>query len=308
MSVDWLLPALLTLVTAAPPLVFAAVGGGVVEKAGVLNLGVEGMMIIGAIAAFATAVSTGSEVLAIAAGAGAGVLIALIFGVLTVYLQSNQVATGLALTIFGLGLSALIGHSYVGKTFGGLAKLDIPGLSDIPVLGPVLFGHDALVYLSVVSVAVVAWVLTRTRTGLLIRAVGENHDAAHSIGYSVTLIRMGAILFGGAMAGIGGAYLSVAYTPLWVENMTAGRGWIALALVVFASWKPWRAFFGAYLFGGITIIQLYAQGMGVEVSAQFLSMLPYIATILVLVIISRDSARARLDAPACLGKNFHASG
>ena len=308
MSVDWLIPALLTIVTAATPLVFAAVGEVVVEKAGVLNLGVEGMMIIGAIAAFATAVSTGSEVLAVAAGAGAGVLIAFIFGVLTVYLQSNQVATGLALTIFGLGLSALIGHSYVGKTFGGLAKLDIPGLSDIPVLGPVLFGHDALVYLSVVSVAVVAWVLTRTRTGLLIRAVGENHDAAHSIGYSVTLIRMGAILFGGAMAGIGGAYLSVAYTPLWVENMTAGRGWIALALVVFASWKPWRAFFGAYLFGGITIIQLYAQGMGVEVSAQFLSMLPYLATILVLVTISRDSARARLDAPACLGKNFHASG
>ena len=308
MSVDWLIPALLTIVTAATPLVFAAVGEVVVEKAGVLNLGVEGMMIIGAIAAFATAVSTGSEVLAILAGAGAGVLIAIIFGVLTVYLQSNQVATGLALTIFGLGLSALIGHSYVGKTFDGLAKLNIPGISDIPIIGPVLFGHDALVYLSVVSVAIVAWVLTRTRTGLLIRAVGENHDAAHSIGYSVTLVRMGAIMFGGAMAGIGGAYLSIAYTPLWVENMTAGRGWIALALVVFASWKPWRAFFGAYLFGGLTIIQLYAQGMGVEVSAQFLSMLPYIATILVLVIISRDSARARLDAPACLGKNFHASG
>lgn len=308
MSVDWLIPALLTIVTAATPLVFAAVGEVVAEKSGVLNLGVEGMMIMGAIAAFATAVSTESEVLAILAGAGAGMLVAVIFGVLTVYLQSNQVATGLALTIFGLGLSALIGHSYVGKTFGGLAKLNIPGLSDIPVIGPLLFGHDALVYLSVVSVALVAWFLTRTRGGLLVRAVGENHDAAHSIGYSVTLIRMGAIIFGGAMAGIGGAYLSVAYTPLWVENMTAGRGWIALALVVFASWKPWRAFFGAYLFGGITIIQLYAQGMGIEVSAQFLSMLPYIATIVVLVIISRDSARARLDAPACLGKNFHASG
>jgi general nucleoside transport system permease protein len=308
MSVDWLIPALLTIVTAATPLVFAAVGEVVVEKAGVLNLGVEGMMIMGAIAAFATAVSTGSEVLAILAGAGAGVLVAMIFGLLTVYLQSNQVATGLALTIFGLGLSALIGHSYVGKTFGGLAKLNIPGISDIPVIGPIFFGHDALVYLSVVSVALVAWFLTKTRAGLLVRAVGENHDAAHSIGYSVTLIRMAAIMFGGAMAGIGGAYLSIAYTPLWVENMTAGRGWIALALVVFASWKPWRAFFGAYLFGGITIIQLYAQGMGVKVSAQFLSMLPYIATIVVLVIISRDSARARLDAPACLGKNFHASG
>lgn len=308
MSIDWIVPALLTIVTAATPLVFAAVGEVVVEKAGVLNLGVEGMMIIGAIAAFATAVSTGSGVLAVLAGAVAGLLVALIFGLLTIYLQSNQVATGLALTIFGLGLSALIGHSYVGKTFPGLAKLDIAGLTTIPVIGPLLFGHDGLVYLSVVSVGLVAWFLNRTRGGLLVRAVGENHDAAHSIGYSVTLIRMAAILFGGAMAGIGGAYLSLAYTPLWVENMTAGRGWIALALVVFASWKPWRAFFGAYLFGGITIIQLYAQGMGVEVSAQFLSMLPYLATIVVLVIISRDKVKARLNAPACLGRNFHASG
>ncbi len=308
MSMDWLVPALLTIITAATPLVFAAVGETVVEKAGVLNLGVEGMMIIGAIAAFATAVSTGSGLMAVVAGAFAGLLLALIFGLLTIYLQSNQVATGLALTIFGLGLSALIGHGYVGKTFAGLPKLDIPGLTTIPVIGPILFGQDGLVYLSVVSVALVAWFLSRTRGGLLVRAVGENHDAAHSIGYSVTLIRMGAILFGGAMAGIGGAYLSLAYTPLWVENMTAGRGWIALALVVFASWKPWRGFFGAYLFGGITIIQLYAQGMGVEVSAQFLSMLPYLATVIVLVIISRDEAKARLNAPACLGKNFHASG
>jgi ABC-type uncharacterized transport system permease subunit len=308
MSMDWLVPALLTIITAATPLVFAAVGETVVEKAGVLNLGVEGMMIIGAIAAFATAVSTGSGLLAVVAGAAAGLALAFIFGVLTVYLQSNQVATGLALTIFGLGLSALIGHGYVGKTFPGLPKLDIPGLTTIPIVGPILFGQDGLVYLSVASVALVAWFLSGTRGGLLVRAVGENHDAAHSIGYSVTLIRMAAILFGGAMAGIGGAYLSLAYTPLWVENMTAGRGWIALALVVFASWKPWRGFFGAYLFGGITIIQLYAQGMGVEVSAQFLSMLPYLATVIVLVIISRDEAKARLNAPACLGKNFHASG
>ncbi len=308
MSMDWLVPALLTIITAATPLVFAAVGETVVEKAGVLNLGVEGMMIIGAIAAFATAVSTGSGLLAVVTGAAAGLALAFIFGVLTVYLQSNQVATGLALTIFGLGLSALIGHGYVGKTFPGLPKLDIPGLTTIPIVGPILFGQDGLVYLSVASVALVAWFLSRTRGGLLVRAVGENHDAAHSIGYSVTLIRMAAILFGGAMAGIGGAYLSLAYTPLWVENMTAGRGWIALALVVFASWKPWRGFFGAYLFGGITIIQLYAQGMGVEVSAQFLSMLPYLATVIVLVIISRDEAKARLNAPACLGKNFHASG
>ncbi len=308
MSFDWLVPAILTIVTAATPLVFAAVGEAVAEKAGVLNLGVEGMMIIGAIAAFATAVSTGSGLLAVVAGAAAGLLLALIFGVLTIYLQSNQVATGLALTIFGLGLSALIGHGYVGKTFAGLPKLDIPGITSIPVIGPLLFGHDGLVYFSVVSVIAVGWFLNRTRAGMLVRAVGENHDAAHSIGYSVTLIRLAAVMFGGAMAGIGGAYLSIAYTPLWVENMTAGRGWIALALVVFASWKPWRAFLGAYLFGGITIIQLYAQGMGVHVSAQFLSMLPYIATILVLVLISRDETRARLNAPACLGRNFHASG
>ncbi|MEK9645313.1 MAG: ABC transporter permease [Alphaproteobacteria bacterium] len=305
---DWLVPALLTIITAATPLVFAAVGETVVEKAGVLNLGVEGMMIIGAIAAFAIAVSTGSSLLAVIAGGAAGMALACVFGVLTIYLQSNQVATGLALTIFGLGLSALIGHGYVGKTFPGLPKLDIPALTTIPIVGPILFGQDGLVYLSVATVALVAWFLSRTRGGLLVRAVGENHDAAHSIGYSVTLIRMASILFGGAMAGIGGAYLSLAYTPLWVENMTAGRGWIALALVVFASWKPWRGFFGAYLFGGITIIQLYAQGMGVEVSAQFLSMLPYLATVIVLVIISRDEAKARLNAPACLGRNFRASG
>ena len=308
MTIDWLVPAILTIITAATPLVFAAVGEVVVEKSGVLNLGVEGMMIVGAIAAFAVAVSTGSGFLAVIAGAGAGLLLASIFGVLTVHLQANQVATGLALTIFGLGLSALVGHDYVGKTFSGLAKLEIPGLSSIPVLGPLLFGHDMLVYLSVVMVALVTWFLNRTRMGLVVQAVGENHDAAHSIGYSVTLVRMAAILFGGAMAGIGGAYLSIVYTPLWVEHMTAGRGWIALALVVFASWKPWRAFFGAYLFGGITIIQLYAQGFGVEISAQFLSMLPYVATIIVLVLISREGFSARLGAPACLGKNFHASG
>ena len=308
MSLDWLVPVILTIITAATPLVFAAVGETVVERSGVLNLGVEGMMIMGAIGAFATAISTGSGMLGVLAGAAAGALLALIFGILTVYLQSNQVATGLALTIFGLGLSALMGHTYVGKPFAGLPRLDIPGLTTLPVVGPILFGQDGLVYLSVASVLLVSVFLNRTRAGLLVRAVGENHDAAHSIGYSVTLIRMAAILFGGAMAGLGGAYLSLAYTPMWIENMTAGRGWIALALVVFASWKPWRAFFGAYLFGGITIVQLYAQGMGVEVSAQFLSMLPYLATVIVLVIISRDTTRARLNAPACLGKNFHASG
>jgi simple sugar transport system permease protein len=207
-----------------------------------------------------------------------------------------------------LGFSALLGHGFVGKTFPGLPRLEIPFLSDIPFIGPLLFGHDILVYASVVAVALVTYMLTKTRTGLLIRAVGENHFAAHSIGYSVNKIRMACVLFGGAMAGLGGSYLSLAYTPLWVENMTAGRGWIALALVVFASWKAWRAFFGAYLFGGITIIQLHAQGFGVEIAPQFLAMLPYLATIVVLVLISSDSSRARLNAPACLGRSFHASG
>ena len=238
--------------------------------------------------------------------AGAG--IAFIFGFLTLFLLSNQVATGLALTIFGLGFSALLGHGFVGKTFPGLPKLEIPGLSDIPIIGTLLFSHDILIYLSVAVVIAVTWVLNKTRTGLLIRAVGENHQAAHSIGYSVNGVRMACVLFGGAMAGLGGSYLSLVYTPLWVENMTAGRGWIAIALVVFASWKPWRAFFGAYLFGGITIIQLHAQGFGVEIAPQFLSMLPYLATVAVLVLISRDSTRARFNAPACLGRSFHASG
>jgi len=305
---DWIVPALLTIITASTPLVFAAVGEIVVEKSGVLNLGVEGMMVVGAIAAFAIGVTTGSATLAIIGGALAGAGVAFIFGFLTLFLLSNQVATGLALTIFGLGFSALLGHGFVGKTFPGLPRLEIPGLSDIPIIGTLLFSHDILIYLSVAVVIAVTWVLNKTRTGLLIRAVGENHQAAHSIGYSVNGVRMACVLFGGAMAGLGGSYLSLVYTPLWVENMTAGRGWIAIALVVFASWKPWRAFFGAYLFGGITIIQLHAQGFGVEIAPQFLSMLPYLATVAVLVLISRDSTRARFNAPACLGRSFHASG
>ena len=206
--------------------------------------------------------------------------------------------------VLAMGLTG----GFVGKTFPGLPRLEIPGLSDIPIIGTLLFSHDILIYLSVAVVIAVTWVLNKTRTGLLIRAVGENHQAAHSIGYSVNGVRMACVLFGGAMAGLGGSYLSLVYTPLWVENMTAGRGWIAIALVVFASWKPWRAFFGAYLFGGITIIQLHAQGFGVEIAPQFLSMLPYLATVAVLVLISRDSTRARFNAPACLGRSFHASG
>lgn len=304
---DLFLNILLGVIVAATPLVFASIGELVTERSGVLNLGVEGMMVIGAIAAFAVTHGTGSYVLGAAAGAIAGGTMGALFGVLTLSLMSNQVATGLALTMFGLGLSALIGQSYSGISLGQFPKVDIPVLTDIPFVGPLLFGQDAFVYLSIALVAGVAWFLTKTRGGLILRAVGENHDAAHAIGYSVVGIRYLAVMFGGASAGLGGAYLSLVQTPLWVEKMTAGRGWIALALVVFASWRPWRLLGGAYLFGGITIMQLHSQGLGIKIDAQILSMLPYLATILVLVIISRDRMTMKLNAPACLGKVFYAS-
>ena len=295
----------LSVITASTPLLLAATGELVTEKAGVLNLGVEGMMIVGAVCAFAATVASGNPALGILVGALAGGAMALIFGFLTLTMLANQVATGLALTIFGIGLSSLIGKNYVGVAVDPLAKLSVPGLSDIPVIGPVLFGQDVLVYLSFAALAGVAWFLTKTRGGLVLRAVGDSHDAAHAIGYSVTAIRYLATMFGGVMAGLGGAYLSLAYTPLWAENMTAGRGWIALALVVFATWRPFRLLLGAYLFGGITILQLHAQSAGWGVPSQIMSMLPYLATILVLVVISGDRAKIRLNAPACLGKVFH---
>lgn len=298
---------LVSLIIAATPLLFAALGELVVEKSGVLNLGVEGMMIVGAIGGFATALETESLILAILAGAAAGAALAAVFAIMTQYLLSNQVATGLALTMFGLGIASLLGQSYAGKTLDVATKLNIAGVSDLPVVGPLVFSHDPMIYLSIVAVIGVWWFLTRTRPGLNLRAVGENHDAAHAIGYNVRQTRVAAILFGGAMAGLGGAYLSVLATPLWVEGMTAGRGWIALAIVVFAAWKPWRALLGAYVFGGVTILQLNLQALGVAVQSQYLSMTPYLVTIIVLVLISADKARARLNAPGCLGKPFFAS-
>ena len=230
---------------------------------------------------------------------------ALVFAVLVLGFQATQVATGLALTIFGVGLSALIGQDLVGVAYDGLPRLAIPLLSEIPVIGPILFNHDILVYGSFALVFLVSWFLGRTRAGLVLRAVGDSHDAAHAIGYPVIRIRYLAILFGGAMSGVAGACLSLAYSPLWIENMSAGRGWIALALVVFATWRPWRVFVGAYLFGGITILQLHAQALGAGVPAQVMSMLPYAATIVVLVLISRDRNKIRLNSPACIGKPFH---
>jgi simple sugar transport system permease protein len=294
-----------SIIAAATPLLFAALGELVTEKSGVLNLGVEGMMLLGAVASFATAIATGSFTLAIIVGALAGALMSLVFAVLTLSLLANQVATGLALTIFGVGLSALLGQGYVGTPLDALPKLAIPGLSDMTLVGPVLFGHDFLVYLSIAMVFAVAWFLYRTRWGLILRAVGESHEAAHAIGYHVIAIRYSAVMFGGAMAGLGGAYLSLAYTPMWIENMASGRGWIALALVVFATWRPGRVALGAYLFGGVTMLQLHGQGYGIDVPSQIMSMLPYLATVVVLVLISRDKIRIRLNAPADIGKVFH---
>lgn len=302
--VDYLQFGLLTIITASTPLLFAATGELIAEKAGVLNLGVEGMMVVGAISGFAVASTTGSGLLAIPVAALAGAVIALIFAFLTLTLMANQVATGLALTIFGLGLSALVGAEFVGFALEPLPRLAIPGLSTLPVMGPILFGQDALVYLSFVMLGGVAYFLKRTRPGLVLKAVGESHESAHALGYPVIPIRYLAVLFGGAMAGLGGAYLSLSYTPMWAENMTAGRGWIALALVVFATWRPGRLLLGAYMFGAITYLQLSAQGAGFGVPSQIMSMLPYLATILVLVAISRDRTKIRLNAPACIGKVF----
>lgn len=302
---DSLVLTLLTIITAATPLVYAGIGELVVERSGVLNLGVEGLMLVGAVSSFAVSLATGSSALGVLAGTLAGVALAALFGALVLGFRSSQVATGLALTIFGIGLSALAGQSLVGVAIGGLPKLDLPLLSALPVIGPLLFAQDALVYGAFALIACVAWFLFRTRSGLVLRACGDSHDAAHSLGYPVIRVRFAAILFGGACAGLGGAYLSLAYTPMWVENMSGGRGWIALALVVFSIWNPWRLLAGAYLFGGIGILQLHGQALGFDVPSQLMSMLPYVATILVLVAISRDGGRIRRNAPASIGKPFH---
>lgn len=300
-----LIPLLATVVTSATPLLLAALGELVAERAGVLNLGVEGMMLTGAVCAFAAMTITGSDTLALLAAAASGAALAGLFGVLTLTLAASQVATGLALTIFGIGLSTMIGASYTGMTVPPLPKLALRGLSDLPILGPLLFQYDVMVYGSVAASIAVGLFLSRTRGGMVLRAVGEADTSAHSIGHPVIRIRYYAVLFGGALAGLGGAYLSLAYTPLWAEQMTAGRGWIALALVVFSAWRPLRVLAGAYLFGGITVLQLYMQGSGLlAVPTQVLAMVPYLATIVVLTLISSASARGRLSAPACLGKTF----
>ena len=293
-----------SLMVSATPILLAAIGETVVEKAGVLNLGVEGMMITGAVIGFAVAINSGSPPLGFICAAVAGAALSLSFGFLTQVLLANQVATGLGLTLVGLGLSALIGKPYEGMKSPTLPALDIPGLSDIPVLGPIVFSHDPMVYVSLALVFAVWAVLKYSRAGLILRGVGENHDAAHALGYKVIRIRLLAIMFGGACAGLGGAYLSLVRVPQWTEGMTAGAGWIALAIVVFGSWKPLRVLFGAYLFGGVTVLQLNLQAAGVAIPVEYLSMSPYLITIAVLVFISARGAQA---APASLGRIFHAS-
>jgi len=306
LAVDFLVAIVVATVAAGTPLALAALGELVTEKSGVLNLGVEGMMLAGAVAGFAGAATTGSVWLGVACGIVAGIVLSLVFAVAVITLQANQVATGLALAILGAGLSAFAGQPFVSQSIDGIRAAPLPLLGELPVLGGLFFSFDPLVYLSLALFAVVIWFFARTRAGLVLRAVGESPEVAHEVGYSVAKIRYAATLFGGAMAGLAGAYLSLAYTPLWVEGLTAGRGWIALALVVFATWRPARVLAGAYLFGGVTVLQFHAQGFGVDVPSQLLSALPYLATIVVLVVISRDAALVRLNAPASLGKPFHA--
>lgn len=294
---------ILAVLAASTPLLIAATGELVTERSGVLNLGVEGMMIVGAACGFAGAWLTGSILIGALFGIVAGTMMSLIFALMALGLAVNQVATGLALTILGVGLSGLIGAGFVGERITPAVHLFIPGLTDIPLVGRVLFGEDGFVYVSIALVVGVWWFLYRTRAGLILRACGDNHVSAHALGYPVLRIRTFAVMFGGACAGLAGAYLPLAYTPFFIPGMTAGRGWIALALVVFSSWRPGRLVVGAYLFGAVTILQLHAQGWGVGIPSQFMSALPYLATVIVLVLLSRARSGGS-TAPAALGTVF----
>ena len=286
-------------------LAIAALGLLINEKAGVVNLGAEGMMLCAAIAGFAAVVHTGNVWIGFAAGMAAGALLAALFGALVIWLNTNQYATGLALSLFGTGFSAFAGIKYVQEKLPEQIQYSIPFLGDIPLLGQALFRQHPMVYLTIALMFGLMWFLYRTRAGLVLRSVGESPDSAHALGYPVRRIRMMAVMAGGALCGLAGAYLSTIYTPLWVEGMVAGKGWIALALTTFATWRPARVLMGAYLFGGVTMLQFHLQATGVEVPSQFLSMMPYIATIVVLALISRNPAFIRINMPASLGKPFH---
>lgn len=286
-------------------LALAALGLLVNEKAGIVNLGAEGIMLCAAIAGFATVVHTGSDWWGFLAGAGAGALLAAILGLLIIWLNTNQYASGLALSLFGAGFSAFVGVKYVQEKLPERPHFSFPVLGDIPLVGPALFRQHPMVYLAIALVAWLVWFLYRSRTGLVLRSVGESPESAHALGYDVRLIRLAAMVAGGALCGLAGAYLVIVYTPLWVEGVTAGRGWIALALTTFATWRPARVLLGAYLFGGVTMLQFHLQGTGVDVPSEFLNMLPYVATIVVLALISRNPAWIRINMPASLGKPFY---
>jgi simple sugar transport system permease protein len=285
-------------------LAIAGLGLLINERAGIVNLGAEGMMLIAAIAGFATAVHTGSDTLALAAGMLAGGVMAALFGWLVIWLNTNQFATGLALSLFGGGFSAFVGIGYVSEKLATRPHFNIPVLADLPFIGPALFRQHPLVYGTMALTVALTWFLYRSRAGLVLRAIGESPESAHALGYPVRRIRLAAVVVGGALCGLSGAYISVVYTPLWVEGMVAGKGWIALALTTFATWRPARVLIGAYLFGGVTMLQFYLQGQGVQVATQILTMLPYLATIVVLVLISRNAAFIRINMPASLGKPF----
>ncbi len=286
-------------------LALASLGLLINEKSGIVNLGAEGMMLCAAIAGFAAVVHSGSDTLGFVAGIGAGAVLALVFGGLVIWLNTNQYATGLAVSLFGAGFSAFAGIGYVQERIPPRPSFAVPWLSDIPLLGPALFQHHPLVYLTVLLALGMIWFLYRTRAGLVLRCVGESPESAHALGYPVRRIRLLAVICGGALCGLAGAYVSVVYTPLWVEGMVAGKGWIALALTTFATWRPARVLLGAYLFGGVTMLQFHLQGLGVEIPSQFLSMLPYLATIVVLALISRNPLWIRINMPASMGKPFH---
>ena len=285
-------------------LAFAALGLLINERSGIVNLGAEGLMLVAAIAGFAVGVTTGNDWLAFAAGAAAGALLAAAFGLLVIYLNTNQYATGLALSLFGTGFSAFIGIKFTQEKLPERPHFSIPGLADIPFVGPALFRQHPMVYIAIALTFALGWFLYRSRAGLVLRAVGESPESAHALGYPVRRIRMLAVMVGGALCGVSGAYISIVYTPLWVEGMVAGKGWIALALTTFATWRPARVLLGAYLFGGVTMLQFFLQSEGVQVPSQFLTMLPYVATIVVLVLISRNKAFIRINMPASIGKPF----
>jgi ABC-type uncharacterized transport system permease subunit len=294
-----------SMLNAGTVLAIAALGLLINEKAGIVNLGAEGMMLCSAIAGFAAVVHTGSDWIGFLAGMGAGALLAAAFGLLVIWLNTNQYATGLALSLFGTGFSAFAGINYVQEKLPGRPRFSLPLLADIPVIGPALFRQHPMVYLTMALVAWLVWFLYRSRAGLVLRSVGESPESAHALGYPVRRIRLLAVVAGGALCGLAGAYLSIVYTPLWVEGMVAGRGWIALALTTFATWRPARVLLGAYLFGGVTMLQFQLQGSGVEIASEFLNMLPYLATIVVLALISRNPAWIRVNMPASLGKPFY---